>query len=59
MVAPALVAGDLFGLVCGDLSGRENAEERTAFVFRGLALGDLALAGLAYRRAKAKGAISA
>ena len=57
MVAPALVAGDLAGLVCGDIAGRQGAEERTAFVFRGLAIGDLALAALAYRRAKAAGAI--
>ena len=55
MVAPALVAGDLSGLVCGDLSGRANAQERTAFVFRGLAIGDLAVAALAYRRARASG----
>ena len=59
MVAPALVAGDLFGLVAGDVHGRKNAEERTAFVFRGLAVGDLALAALAYRRAKAKGMVPA
>ena len=59
MVAPALVAGDLSGLVCGDLPGRSSAQERTAFVFRGLAIGDLALAGFAYRRAKATGAVSA
>jgi len=57
MVAPALVAGDLSGLVCGDIAGREDAQERTAFVFRGLAVGDLALAALAYRRAKSTGAI--
>jgi ornithine cyclodeaminase/alanine dehydrogenase len=58
MVAPALVAGDLSGLVCGDVSGRKSAQESTAFVFRGLALGDLALAGLAYQRAKATGALA-
>lgn len=58
MVAPALVAGDLSGLVFGDLPGRKNAQERTAFVFRGLALGDLALAGLAYRRARAKSMVT-
>ena len=52
LVAPALVAGDLFGLVCDDFPGRKSAKERTAFVFRGLALGDLALAGLAYRRSR-------
>ncbi len=57
MVAPTLVAGDLAGLVCGDLPGRKSAQEVTAFVFRGLALGDLALAGLAYRRARATGAV--
>jgi ornithine cyclodeaminase/alanine dehydrogenase len=50
LVASALVAGDLFGLVCGDFPGRKSVKERTAFVFRGLALGDLALAALAYRR---------
>ena len=57
MVPPALVVGDLSGLVCGDIAGRAGAEERTAFVFRGLAIGDLALAALAYRRAKASGVI--
>lgn len=57
MVAPALVAGDLAGLVCGDVAGRQGAQERTAFVFRGLAVGDLALAALAYRRARSTGAI--
>ena len=59
MVAPTLVAGDLSALVCGDLPGRRSAEERTAFAFRGLALGDLALAGLAYRRAEGTGAVPA
>jgi ornithine cyclodeaminase/alanine dehydrogenase-like protein (mu-crystallin family) len=58
MVAPELVAGDLAALVCGDLPGRGSAQERTAFVFRGVALGDLAVAGLAYRRAKASGALA-
>jgi ornithine cyclodeaminase/alanine dehydrogenase-like protein (mu-crystallin family) len=57
MVAPALVAGDLSGLVCGEMPGRKSAQERSAFVFRGLAIGDLALAGLAYRRATATGAL--
>ena len=59
MVASALVAGDLSGLVCGDLPGRKSARELTAFVFRGTALGDLALAGLAYCRAKATGVLPA
>jgi ornithine cyclodeaminase/alanine dehydrogenase-like protein (mu-crystallin family) len=57
MVSPALVVGDLSGLVSSEIAGRAGAEERTAFVFRGLAVGDLALAALAYRRAKASGVI--
>ena len=51
LVDPALVRGDLTGLVTGDAAERCTADERTAFVFRGLALGDLAVAGLAYQRA--------
>jgi len=51
MVRPELVSGDITGLVQGDVGGRTSESERTAFVFRGLALADLALAGLAYRRA--------
>jgi len=51
LVDPALVRGDLTGLVTGDTAGRCTADERSAFVFRGLALGDLAVAGLAYQRA--------
>jgi ornithine cyclodeaminase/alanine dehydrogenase-like protein (mu-crystallin family) len=55
LVDPALVTGDLTGLVIGDIPGRRSPEERTAFVFRGLALGDLALAALAYQRARQSG----
>jgi ornithine cyclodeaminase/alanine dehydrogenase-like protein (mu-crystallin family) len=51
MVDPDLVKGDLSGLVQATVSGRESEDEINAFVFRGVALGDLALAGLAYRRA--------
>ena len=57
MVAPSLVAGDLSGLVAGEISGRASGEERSAFVFRGLAVGDLALAALAFQRAKSAGAL--
>jgi ornithine cyclodeaminase/alanine dehydrogenase len=57
MVAPSLVAGDLSGLVAGEIPGRASGEERSAFVFRGLAVGDLALAALAYQRAKSAGAL--
>ncbi|MDO8895228.1 MAG: ornithine cyclodeaminase family protein [Nitrosomonas sp.] len=51
LVDPALVCGDLTSLVTGDAAGRRTGDERTAFVFRGLAIGDLAVAGLAYQRA--------
>lgn len=54
LVDPALVAGDLTALVNGDLPGRCSADEKTAFIFRGLALGNLALAGLAYHYATAR-----
>ncbi|WP_192253649.1 ornithine cyclodeaminase family protein [Mesorhizobium silamurunense] len=57
MVRPELVAGDLTGLVGGDVPGRQSANERTAFAFRGMAVGDLAIAGLAFVRAKASGAL--
>jgi ornithine cyclodeaminase/alanine dehydrogenase len=51
MVQPELIAGDLSGLVEGDVAARLSHGERVAFVFRGLALGDLAVAGLACQRA--------
>lgn len=59
MVKSNLVAGDLTELVCGDVPGRQSADERTTFAFRGLAVGDLAVAGLAYVRAKSIGVLAA
>ena len=53
MVEPSLISGDLPELVNGDVEGRHSDEERTAFVFRAVVLGDLALAGLAYQKARA------
>ncbi len=52
LVDPELVSGDLAGLINDDMTGRCSDDEKTAFVFRGLALGDLALAALAYQRAR-------
>lgn len=52
MVDPALVTGDLSGLITGEVAGRTTDADRTAFVFRGLAMGDLALAALGYQKAK-------
>ena len=51
LVSLDLVHGDLSGLVLGDVEGRTGDTQRTAFVFRGHALGDLSLAALAYRKA--------
>lgn len=53
MVASGLIAGDLSDLVAGSIA---PAPGPRAFVFRGIALGDYAAAGLALRRAKAQGA---
>ena len=53
LVSLDLVAGDLSDLVLGKVQGRSGDAQRTAFVFRGHALGDLALAALAYRKARA------
>jgi len=50
LAPPEHVTGDLTGLVLGKFTGRNRAEDRTAFIFRGHALGDLALAVLAFQR---------
>ena len=49
LVALEYVTGDLSGLILGKFKGRNFADDRTAFIFRGHALGDLALASLAFR----------
>ncbi|MCY3770065.1 MAG: ornithine cyclodeaminase family protein [Gammaproteobacteria bacterium] len=53
MVDTGLISGDITDLVNGQTAGRTRPGERTAFVFRGIALGDLALAGLAVDKARA------
>ena len=55
MVDINLVGGDISGLVDGTATGRVNKAQRTAFVFRAVALGDLALSSLAYQKALANG----
>lgn len=45
------INGDIFDLVMGRINKRSSDEERTAFVFRGLALGDLALTSLVIKKA--------
>ena len=49
LVDLSLVKGDLTALVTGAADGRLADDEKTAFIFRGLALGDLALAALAFQ----------
>lgn len=47
LVDSKYICDDLSGLILGNTQGRRDEGERTAFVFRGHALGDLALAALA------------
>jgi ornithine cyclodeaminase/alanine dehydrogenase len=51
LAPPDLIDGELSSLVVGDTVGRTAASDRTAFIFRGHAIGDLALSALAYQRA--------
>ena len=51
MVPPESIAGDLASLVGGAPAASFDPSVPSAFVFRGMALGDLAVAGLAYQRA--------
>jgi ornithine cyclodeaminase/alanine dehydrogenase-like protein (mu-crystallin family) len=55
MVSPDLVRADLKGLVTGEASVSFDAGKCSAFVFRGLAVGDFAVASLAWSRALAAG----
>jgi ornithine cyclodeaminase/alanine dehydrogenase-like protein (mu-crystallin family) len=54
LASPELVTGVLAGLVLRKFKGREQSGDRSAFIFRGHALGDLALAAVAYRKAGLK-----
>ena len=54
LVDKDLINGDVSGLVLGKVTHRKAPDERTAFIFRGLALGDLALAALVYDHARAQ-----
>ncbi len=54
LAPPDAVTGGLAGLVLGEFAGRQSDGERTAFVFRGHALGDLALSSLAYDMYRSK-----
>lgn len=47
--------GEVADLVAGNVSGRSSAKERTALVFAGLGLADVAVGAAVYERARAKG----
>jgi ornithine cyclodeaminase/alanine dehydrogenase-like protein (mu-crystallin family) len=53
--APQYVSGDLSGLVPGKFSGRDQATDHNAFIFRGHALGDLALSALVLQKSGISG----
>lgn len=55
MVRHDLVRGDFTGLVSGTVEAGFDPARRSAFVFRGIGLGDYAVAALAYERAAAAG----
>jgi len=55
MVNPDLIKGDLKGLVDGKAGLAFEAGKSSAFIFRGLAIGDFAVACLAYERACSTG----
>lgn len=50
LCAPEIINGDLGELVTGKVEGRASEGETTAFIFRGHALGDLALSVLAMEK---------
>lgn len=58
MVDPALISGDMFDLLTGQSEFSFSAQKMSAFVFRGIAIGDLAIAGKAYEIAQAAALIS-
>lgn len=55
MLGESVATADLGELIAGARKGRTSTSQRAAFVFRGLALGDLAAAWLVYQRARQAG----
>ncbi len=55
MVSPELISGDIAELVTEKIMGRKHPADKTAFVFRAVVLGDLALSGLALDKARNQG----
>jgi len=55
LVDPSLVSGDLGEVVRGDVAAAFDPGKRSAFLFRGLAIGDFAVAAMAYQWASDSG----
>ena len=55
VINPKLVAEDPQDLIAGRITRRSDDRECSAFRFRGIAKGDLALASLAYKKARVSG----
>lgn len=55
MAPPELIAGDLADLVTGKIGAGFDPQSPSAFMFRGIAIGDFAVACLGYNRAMAAG----
>lgn len=55
MIAPDRMSGDLTDLVLDRVTPEADGRKRAAFIFRGHALGDFALAALAYKAATTAG----
>jgi ornithine cyclodeaminase/alanine dehydrogenase len=55
MIDPGKVSGDLGEVVRGDVPAAFDPARRSAFLFRGIAIGDFAVAALAYEAAQAQG----
>ena len=52
LLDPSYIRGDLADLVTGRSRGRDAGDQRTAFIFRGLGVADLAIASLALSEAE-------
>ncbi|MGI9366709.1 MAG: ornithine cyclodeaminase family protein [Rhizobiaceae bacterium] len=55
MIEEHLISGDMAQVLSGDREARHDPQKRSAFLFRGLAIGDFAAAALAYDKAMEQG----
>ena len=55
MIAPKLIKGDMAQVLAGDVKASFDSTRSSAFLFRGMAIGDYAAAALAYQRSIEQG----